>query len=236
MVSNKVLAILIVVTVLFSISAQFISISRLGKLRQLPPQEPTGYASTQVGLVNLSIQSNADISLPVTQIDFGSGVVNYSSTSCRYANLSNNGTTGSNLENCWVNQSWGSTSTGIAPIPNESDKWVVQNDGNINITLSMASTQANWTNFIGNCTVSAEQNWYMYSTYPNGSETSPTDVCQGISGAWTNWSTGSKTVCSNMDYLDTKDAIGIAMNITICQSNSPKGYKNDNVTFTAAAA
>ncbi len=229
MVSNKTLALLIVVTVLLSVSAQFISISRLAQIQRPSIPEGTGMVSTQTGRVNFTISSNSDITLGHQQVDFGSGVINVSS-GCKYVNLTQNATNGF-FGNCWVNQAQAPNTV----VANETAFWSIQNDGNINITLTATSAQKNWSNFIGNCSVSSEANWYRYAAFNNATETGVS--CQGMNmTGWTNFTGDQQEICTSLDYHDTYDTIAVVLNLTICQSNYPTGYKNDNVTFSAAAA
>ena len=224
-ISNKTLALFLVAAIVLSLGGTLISLNRINKITG-----PTGYATTGTGFVNLSIVTNTDISIINATVDFGAGVVNVSN-GCNFANLSNNDTLGWNAGGCWVNQS----SNGIA-VRNETSRFVVQNDGNVNVSVTMTSVQKNWSNFIGNCT-SQDDNMYNYTTTINGSETAY--ACQGALGSlgvWTGLDGSAQSICSELAWEDASDAVVIGLNISICKSNSPKGYKNDNLTFTSAEA
>jgi hypothetical protein len=222
-ISNKTLAIFLVAAIVLSLGGTMLSLNSLNKIG------PTGMASTQIGRVNLTILSNSDITLGHQQIEFGIGVVNTSS-GCKYANLTQNATNGF-FGNCWVNQAQMPNSV----VANETNFWSIQNDGNVNITLTATSTQKNWSNFIGNCTVTDEQNWYRFAAFNNATESGIS--CQGMNTTgWTNFTGAQQDVCNSLDYVDTRDTIAVVLNLSICQSNYPTGYKNDNVTFQSAAA
>ncbi|MFH1072050.1 MAG: hypothetical protein V1743_01320 [Nanoarchaeota archaeon] len=237
MVSNKTLALLIIGAVLFSVVGQFISIYTLSnlKLAKAPITAPTGLAASQVGLVNLTILSATDISIVNATVDFGIGVVNSSRGAiCSFATLTSNatGTWGGNLNNCWVNGSWSPTMNNVVN-PNQTSKIVVQNDGNVIETVTVTSVQRNWSNFIGNCS-SEDHNWYQFTVNQNDSSSSC--ALSAITSAWTNLTGAAQNVCTSLSWQDANDSINVAFNVTICQSNSATGYRNDNLTFTSAVA
>ncbi|MFH1915847.1 MAG: hypothetical protein ABIJ21_01150 [Nanoarchaeota archaeon] len=225
-ISNKTLALFLVAAIVLSLGGTLISLNRINEITT----GPTGYATTGTGMVNLSIVTNTDISIINATVDFGAGVVNVSN-GCNYANLSNNFTTGWNAAGCWVNQSFNG-----AAVRNETSKFVVQNDGNVNVSVTMQSVQKNASNFIGNCT-GQNANTYNYTTTINGTETKY--ACQGALGSlgvWTGLDGTTQSICSELAWEDASDAVEIGLNISICKSNSPKGYRNDNLTFTSAEA
>ena len=227
--SNRTLAIFLVGAIVLSLAGTLVSLNKINEL-----QQPTGLATTQTGLVNLSIYSATDISMPNTTIDFGVGVVNITESRCVYANISNNGS-GENSYDCWVNSTVleGETS----PVGPTNTKFIIVNDGNVNVSITMDSAMDNYTNFIGNCSTEAH-NWYMYAVNVNDSDT-PLDTCPGtnLNSSWWNVSSDSNmNICHELNWDDDNDALQVVFNLSICKSNSPVGYRNDNLTFTAAAA
>jgi len=237
MISNKTLALLIVGTVVFSIVGQFISIYELSnlKLKQAPFVQQTGFASSQTGLVNLTIMSATDISIVNATVDFGRGVINSSRGAiCTYATLTSNTTEswGNNLNNCWVNDTWSTEKPANSPVANQSSKIQIQNDGNVILSVTLTSLQRNWSNFIGNCSTEPH-NWYQFTVNQNESTSCAPSA---ITSAWTNLTGGTQNACTSLSWQDANDSINIAFNVSICQSNLPTGYKNDNLTFTSAAA
>ncbi|MBU1975257.1 MAG: hypothetical protein KKG59_02520, partial [Nanoarchaeota archaeon] len=171
MVSNRGLAVIIIVAVVFSLSAQFISIFWLSQVSTAPVQGPTAYA-TGSGEVKLNITTSTDISVSNSTVNFGNGLVN--STICSFANLSNNGT-GSNQPNsasngvgCWVNDTSGPGKGDQQAVEVANTKIVVQNDGSRNVTLTMTSAQGNAANFVGNCSTEAN-GLYLFAAVSNES-------------------------------------------------------------------
>jgi hypothetical protein len=189
---------------------------------------------SKTGRVNLTILSATDISLYNSTIDFGQGVVNSSNAACNdVAVISSNGSTGYNKDFCWANDTY-AVGRPNSPVGNESKKLLIQNDGNINVTITMTSAQQNYSNFIGNC--SSGHNWYRYSVVINASETAYTCPGTNIASDWRNFSSGTLYVCNESAWEDASDTIGLVFNISICASNSPTGLRDDNLTITSAAA
>ena len=148
-ISNKTLAMFLVAAIVLSLGGTLISLNKLNNI-----VGPTALATQQTGTVNFSIYETLDISISNATLDFGRVVVNASQgDNCQFATLSNNGTTGENLRQCWVNDTW-TADNGKSQIalPNVTTKIMLQNDGNLNITLNFESLRDNAANFIGNCT------------------------------------------------------------------------------------
>ncbi|MFH1400453.1 MAG: hypothetical protein ABIH41_02960 [Nanoarchaeota archaeon] len=140
--SNRTLSALLVAAIVLTLGASIISLQQLGNVLG-----PTGFATSSTGMVNLTILSQTDITLTGDNIDFGSGVVN-SSSACNNATLHSNGS-GVNTDACWVNQSL----TPNSAIPATEAKFILNNSGNVNISITMDSVKNNATNFMGNSTV-----------------------------------------------------------------------------------
>jgi hypothetical protein len=228
-ISNKTLALFLVGAIILSLGGTIISLNKISQITG-----PTGFATTGTGKVNLTILSATDISLQNASIDFGTGVVNASV--CSFAILSNNNS-GQNLLNCWVNDTYSAARPNNVPVTAQGAYIQIQNDGNVNITVTLTSTKKNATNFIGNCT-SEDHNWYRFSSQINASETAPY-TCPGSNAAssgWTNVTGASQTLCSELAWEDASDAMRLVFNISICKSNSDVGHRDDNLTITSIAA
>jgi hypothetical protein len=116
----------------------------------------------------------------------------------------------------------------------DSKKILIQNDGNINVTIDLTSAQRNYSNFIGNCT-RQPHNVYRFAGVVNNGNSS--EACPGANlKNWTNFTGGSDRLCDELDWLSNRDTIGIVFNISICESLVEMGFKNDNITITSAAA
>jgi hypothetical protein len=225
-ISNKTLALFLVAAIILSLGGTIVS---LNKLQQVTG--PTGFIS-RTGRVNLTILQATDISLSNATIDFGTGVVNTSNTVCANRSVLSNNGTGQNLNNCWANDTYAVGRPNNAA-GTETSKIFIQNDGNINVTITFTSAQKNYTNFIGNCTTEAH-NWYRYSVNLNTSELPYS--CTDMVTDWRNVSSGSNVICNESAWEDTSDAFALVFNITICNSNNPAGLRDDNLTITSTAA
>ncbi|MFH1400457.1 MAG: hypothetical protein ABIH41_02980 [Nanoarchaeota archaeon] len=225
MVSNRALSLLIVAAVVISVGGQIWSVNQIQSARILTPGLPTGYAVAATGMVNLTILSQTDITLSGDVIDFGTGVVN-SSSGCNNATLHSNGT-GVNTDACWVNQSL----TPNSAIPATQAKFILNNSGNVNISITLDSIKNNATNFLGNSTIIDA--FYQYTVNQNGSG----QPCQTtLATGWNNFSASSTmSVCGELFWEDGKDAVNVAILVRIPE-DVERGYKNDNLTFTSAQA
>jgi hypothetical protein len=133
-ISNRTLALVLIASIVISFSGTMISLYKLSSYQN--QNFLTGLVGgTQTGQVNLTVQSNLGINLLVNFVDFGTGYINGSLTTCTMnpVNLTTEGTYGTNTNNCWINSSGiiGTTATSFFK------PFVVNNDGTINATLSL---------------------------------------------------------------------------------------------------
>lgn len=130
MKNENILLTVAVIAVVVSMAGLFITYDSINLIKQ----RITGFA-TETGQVNITIQSQASINITSaggtggsTIIDFGSG---YVSTGQDYAILATNGT-------MFQGTSWNTVSEGF----------IVENIGNVNVTLGIKST-SNAAGFLG---------------------------------------------------------------------------------------
>jgi len=91
-ISNRVLAALLVVAIVVSLGGTLFS---LNKIRTIPIQPLTGFATDSYGRVNLSIESVAALNVDPARIDFGTGYTVTTSGEANNCTMWVNGTEGS---------------------------------------------------------------------------------------------------------------------------------------------
>ena len=172
--------------------------------------EFTGFA-TQVGSANLTIEQETSINFTTTMINWSSGKIDDGKT---IAYLDSEGNV--------INGNWTAVSSGL----------VLENNGNINVTLTLQTGKTAAT-FIGGTTPSAP--YYMWKVTNN-----ETGSCNG-GGEALNTSyfdvnqSGAAQFCKNFSYFNASNAIEIDINISIPEDSS-KGTLGDTITAVAAAA
>lgn len=160
----------------------------------------TGFA---VGTVNVSVQSSASINFTSSSISFGSGQITGGES---YALLySNNGSV--------VNGNWTGT----------SDGFLIENLGNVNVTLNISSAKSAST-FLGG---TSPEYKFMVTNSKEGS-------CNGSVSytmkTWSNLSSSSLRICDLFDNFDSSDEIEIDIFIKI-PLDSRKGTLSDTITL-----
>jgi hypothetical protein len=172
----------------------------------------TGYAT--VGWINISIGSYASINFTADIINFSSGVVDGGKSD---ASLNTSvGTV--------INGNWTPVATGL----------VLQNIGNVNISVDMTSAAGNATNFIGGS--SAIPPLYMINISNNGSSSKGACALAGNGvtlGTFIHMN-ASRRICDQMLFYTTNNTIRIDVFLRIPQ-DSYRGKLNDSLSVTATA-
>jgi hypothetical protein len=167
----------------------------------------TGQA-TDTGEANLTIQEQASISFLVSQVNWGSGYVNEGAVS---GTLDTEGTT--------------TDTTGFTTV---SEGLVIQNDGNVNVTLNISSS-TNASTFIGGTNPDFE--WKA----SDNESASCTGGIQNI-GAYTNVPATLNQhvlVCNDLLYSDSNDTIALDLKVVIPED--ALGTKGTVITATGTA-
>jgi hypothetical protein len=221
-ISNKTLAILLVFAMAISLGGTLISLNRL---RVTGTEVPgiTGFG-TGTGIANLSITSDTTISILTNIIDFGTGVVNIT-LSCNNATLasSHNDTNWTAVTNvCWSNATVG----GGGKIEFSSEDIVIRNDGSVNVTLQMASSDDTAATFIGGTTAGGPL--YQYRAHSN-----ETDACDNANNqTWHDInSSNTMAVCDKLKADNSQDEVRVSIKVRI--PSDAAGYKEDTLTFTS---
>ncbi len=237
-ISSKALLTLLVASVVVSVVGTIINFNKLGQLvPQMSGSGITGFATTATGTVNVTIASVSSIIMADNTINFGSCAPNSS--------------VGSNLSSNVSTLSWGApgvcTLNGTAPAT--TDFFVVQNDGNkeVNVSIEINDTAAN---FVGGtspqiyfmarnqtgrpgCTnrTGVGASWSYNCTF-----TDVTSCTNGIQWPFREITAAATpfVVCSALNYTDTADSIGVALKLSLPTDATPRGERALSFTFTAA--
>jgi hypothetical protein len=168
----------------------------------------TGYVTAN-GTIYINITSAAAINLTTDVINFSSGRVSAGST---YAVLSTSSGT-------VVNGSWANVTQGF----------VVENIGNVNVTISLKNGKTNQT-FIGGTGP-------LYQLNVTNNEAG---ACVNVTALsqWYNANISGVSICSNLSYLDSADTIRIDVRLGIPYDapSSNGAMLSDQVEVTAVQA
>jgi hypothetical protein len=201
-VSNKTVALLLVVVIAVSLGGMLLTLSSMSNMS-------TGFAvfSNQTGgYTNFSINSTLSITFSQASVDFGLGQVNQSHSNC---NLTTNGTPISTLA-CL-----GFTTTGLGNL-------TIENNGNeqVNVSLNMS---ANASMFIGNAPVfpgASFQYKVVNPTVRPGCNNLLRSTMAEVNS--TTVSIAGQKVCTGLNSSDTGDRIVVPLFITL-PWNTPTG-------------
>ena len=166
---------------------------------------------TDTGVVNVTIESRADINFTTDLINFGSGQVDEGQASCDLTTVG----AGTNTTGNW-------TGTG--------DNFVIENIGNVNVTLQLASGK-DASEFLGGTTPGY---FYNVSNIETGSCTEGGDITLGAWTAVDKVGAGDE-ICAPLGFADGADTISIDIKLTI-PSDATVGQQTDTFTATATAA
>jgi hypothetical protein len=186
--SNKTLAFLLVVAIVISLGGTIISLNKLNQLGV------TGQVtnSNDTGIVQFSLQSNVMITFAVDTIDFGTGYINATCAGIQYCNISTNETFGWNdTQLCGADQ----IVTCLGALVNDSP-FIIRNDGNIDVNLSVNSSKTAATFIAGTTPVFK---W----AFSNNEASSCTGTLNDT--VWTAVNTSpiqNHVVCDNFNYGD----------------------------------
>lgn len=171
----------------------------------------TGKA-TAIGAANLTIITEAAINISNSSVEWGQGRVSVDAAAA-VLNTSSGTVSGGN---------WSAVKVGL----------LVQNNGNINVTLDLSSSSGNGTIFLGNSSSYVGYEWNI-SNYKAGACGSPGFGRNVFSPV--NTSNGLNTrVCSQFNWISTADVMEIDFNVVI-PNDIETGIKKDTITVTATA-
>lgn len=210
-ISNKTLAILLIAAIAVSLGGTLFSLNRLARLSGM-----TGYVTNPRALPRSMSARPPRLGSPVSSLNFGTGSVNTTSGN-QYCSMASNHTTGYQdaVSRC-IGFNGASTYKSLE----------IENDGNRNLTITMASTK-NADTFIGGTAPA-----FKFYTTVNESLACGTPVPTG----WVDVNISSVNLCTStggLDFSDNSDSLDIHLNITI-PYNSLTDQQSVTLTVTGS--
>jgi len=197
-ISNKTVAMLLVVSLVISLAGTFFAIKGVSQFNDLI----TGAASA-TGTAKINVTESAIIFLTQSTVDFGAGFRNASAiVVTSECNLTTNQ---SAPPACWINN------TAYAPSP-----FKLRNDGNVYVNITINSSTA--TSFLtGTPTAGVQRYMWTASDSNEGKFLTSENGCVGtMSGTdWTAFSAVEQMVCTNMSPYLAEDEFNVDINISI---------------------
>ena len=191
----------LMIVAIIAVGFAFVNLmTTIDKFRDI--QSLTGYA-TDTGVANLTILSTASINFTTFQIQWGEGYIN---TTATIANLSTDGLNSG--------QGWN----------NVTDALILENIGNVNVSINLSSDKAAAT-FIGGNSPTFE--WKVSSNETNACK-DPTNIT-----AYTTVTTAEQLACTNFGWADTTDKLEIDIAVGI--GSGAAGEKTATITAEATA-
>jgi hypothetical protein len=213
--SNKSLALLLVISLIISLGGTLMSLTKLGEIRQVKPLPPKYVTGLAAGKVDLTISNSTGCNIDYN-VSFGSGiplasVILSTATDSGVAYGFNNCT--NSTSGCYY----------AMPINNTGNTWLnVTMQSNVNAS-NFTDPAANWTNFI----------WYAI----NGTKAGTAQGCQGANQIGTFGYVNSSNItniCFNLSYVNGADVVTLGWNVTVNETTPKSGVKNASITITCA--
>jgi hypothetical protein len=209
--SNKMLAWLVVASIVISLAGTMISLNRLND------NKLTGFAiqSNDTGTASVSIGSMTLLRFTIDSVSFGSGAINASLGEC---NMTVNGS--ATIVQAPTGGCIGFNTT-VSPL---TDAFILENAGtnNLNVTINVSK---NATNFIGGTTKAPS---FKYAI----SNSEPGSCIGGVLGAVSGWNevveNASVTICNNLSWSPTNNTLRMGIFVSIPADAS--GSKTVTVT------
>lgn len=223
-ISNKTLAVLLIVAIALSLGGTLVSLNRLSSVVRGPSITGFASSSSSSGSTNVTILTTASLRFSLNNLDFGIGLVNTSGGNQVCTMASGDPTGVKDASDKCVNF------TAAADL----DNLELENDGNLNLSVNFTS-DADAAEFLGG--PSGLQK-FMFKVAANGSETG---AC-GIIGTpnWVDITTGvNMPICNatgtntgGLGFAPLQNSIDLLINITI-PSDSLRVGSNMRVNLTA---
>ena len=145
-ISNRTLAILMVVAILVSLGGLFLSLDRLSKLQAGVPPGITTFATTGAGRANVSVAPTISIILDDNTINFGTCTLTAGAYDLELqSNWTCNGGASCNSMNITSATTGGTCANSDSAPANIS----IRNDGNVDINVTVATTANTTSLFSG---------------------------------------------------------------------------------------
>jgi hypothetical protein len=224
-ISNKTLALLIIVVLAISLGTTLMSLNlntRLGTLLAARGgQGITGFSTASgTGIANVTINTLASIRFSINNIQFGIGSVNTTAGN-QVCSLTTNHTLGT--------KDPGGMCINFTAVAN-LDSLEIENDGSVNLTVNV-SFNKNASTFIGGGTSLLEHLRYYADNNETNSCSSPVPI------GWTEVGVANAqiAICNTvqgLSFIQTRNSLGLHLNITIPYDSTKVGAVQ-TLTITA---
>ncbi len=222
-ISNRTLAIMLIVVMAISLGGTIISLNRL---TQLGFPGITGAATgTGTSTVNITSQASIIFHAGNNTVAFGNGWVNSTESSGICVMSAVNNSIGTISAACKGN--WAAGKSGF----------IIENNGNVNLSVEVHSDK-NATEFLGGQTSGTNNMNFTFRAYNNETASCAyiNDSCN--STVWLAWpsddaKTGICNTTGGLGYDDTKDSMVIDLNLSIDYRTNKTGNGTQTATITA---
>ncbi|MCX6706860.1 MAG: hypothetical protein NT001_01825 [Candidatus Woesearchaeota archaeon] len=223
--SNNTLAILLLLVVAISLGGTLVSLNRLKGLEAASPVTGMALYTATAG-VNITITSTTAINFTTNYVNFGTGTVN---GTCGYCNMYTNNHSVANFSSCC---------NGFANTASASSGFILENIGNMNVSIGMNSTN-NAVTFIGGTTSPGPQFRMKVTENETYSCANVTyGPASGLNATWNNTfgdvPTTETEICARLRPDASMDELRIDINMTI-PDNSMTGLRTDTLSATATS-
>lgn len=224
-ISNRTLAILLVVAIAISLGGTIVSLNRLAGVGA---PVVTGFATDDKGTASVNITSQASITFEINNnsIDWGNGWVNSSqSGTCQMTATSTQAGVDEGSESTACKGDWAGASQGAL---------VIENNGNVNISV-MVQVNATATEFLGTGGGFA----FIVNESEVGACNATFSLNTTTSGDWFPWPADADTdvpVCMLFDYNDAMDTLDLHLRVNISYQSDLVGQGTTIAEITATGS
>ncbi len=213
-ISNRTLAVLLVVTLVVSVGGVLINLSKLFELTRIVSFSPISGFVTTLGTVNMTLTSNVEINLSTYQIEFGPGYVAAGAPAARL-----------NTTDSWRGKENWTNATNYNFNPSNI---TIENTGNRNASVNFTSDRAAAA-FIGGTSPV-----FQYKGKVKSGEGATTCSTDNITSSYTAVGTAEANgVCKCLRFEDANDELRVDVWVLV-PNDAPIGQKNATLTFTAS--
>jgi len=208
-ISNKTLAVLLIIAIVVSVGGAMINIAKLSELAKVVPaiSKITGFGTTEYGRVNVSILTLASINLTEASVDFGVGYVTTGYTATEL-----------NTSNGTKPASW--TESGNTFFPKDLQ---IENIGTVDVFVNVSSDKDSAT-MIGGTSPT-----FRFAPY----DAEAGSCSEGLANE-TEFATAATEyeICKNLTHLSANNLLNVSIIISISE-DAPPGNKTAQLTITA---
>jgi len=172
----------------------------------------TGFASTELGFVNVSLSSNAVINISSAAGDAGSDAINWSGGSVD--SLANHATLDTSGGGSVTNGTW----------PSQAGGFLIDNIGNVNVTLSISSDK------VAQAFLDGSSPYFQYNLSDSLSG-SCTAYVSGFNSSWKEFTETPVEACTSFIKNTDHDQLRLDIKLVI-PADAPAGDKGAQVTLT----